>query len=202
MRAQKHTREVRTGTLENCGSLTFCNPPDHIASFICKLTDIRELPLWIWKKPVSAAQRVPLTNDTWLCCSAEQSETEWISESSLLTILRRERQQTFNRTTQTSSLPFFLSSRIPIHKTSTVLQLDFNYSHFDSVHFPHDFLPQAPYLMLCVCNMSGSVVLSEATKLPTGMFSILVTVKGSGKKTGPSLMSRTVTWTVAVELGP
>lgn len=56
--------------------------------------------------------------------------------------------------------------------------------------------------MLCLCNMSGSVALSEATKLPTGMFSILVTVRGSGKKTGPSLMSSTLMWTVAVELGP
>lgn len=63
-------------------------------------------------------------------------------------------------------------------------------------------LVKAPYLMLCICNISGSVALSEATKLPTGMFSILVTVRGSGKKTGPSLKSRTVTSTVAVELGP
>lgn len=66
----------------------------------------------------------------------------------------------------------------------------------------HMLLPRVPYLTLCICNISGSVALSEATKLPTGMFSILVTVRGSGKKTGPSLMSRTVTWTVAVELEP
>lgn len=67
---------------------------------------------------------------------------------------------------------------------------DFNKSHFDS------------YLMLCLCNISGSVALSDATKLPTGTFSIRVTIRGSGKKTGPSLMSSTAMWTVAVELGP
>lgn len=48
--------------------------------------------------------------------------------------------------------------------------------------------------------MSGSVALSEATKLPTGMFSIIVTMRGSGKNTGPSFMSNTVTCTVAVEV--
>lgn len=58
------------------------------------------------------------------------------------------------------------------------------------------------YLILCFSNISGSVALSDATKLPTGMFSILVTIRGSGKNTGPSLMSSTLTWTVAVELGP
>ncbi|TNN85028.1 hypothetical protein EYF80_004682 [Liparis tanakae] len=63
-------------------------------------------------------------------------------------------------------------------------------------------LSPPPYLMLWICKVSGSVALSEATKLPKGMFSILVTSRGSGKKTGPSLMSSTVTWTVAVELGP
>ena len=113
------------------------------------------------------------------------------SESSLLTTLSNELQQTtFNHTTQTSSLPCFLSSHFRIQNTNTILQFNFNYSHYDS------------YLMLCICNISGSVALSEATKLPTGMFSILLTVRGSGKKTGPSLTSRTVTWTVAVELGP
>lgn len=66
----------------------------------------------------------------------------------------------------------------------------------------HVLLAAASYLTLCICSMSGSVALSEATKLPKGIFSIRMTVRGSGKKTGPSLMSRTVTWTVAVELGP
>lgn len=56
--------------------------------------------------------------------------------------------------------------------------------------------------MLCICSMSGSVALSRATEVPTGIFSILVTIRGSGKKTGPSFISRMVTWTVAVELGP
>lgn len=65
----------------------------------------------------------------------------------------------------------------------------------------HGFLPHA-YLMLWICRISGSVALSEATKLPIGMFSILLTISGSGKKTGPSLTSRTAMWTVAVELGP
>lgn len=52
---------------------------------IWKLTDISELPLW--EKTLSASQRVPLANHTWLCCSAEQSETKWISDSLLPTIL-------------------------------------------------------------------------------------------------------------------
>lgn len=94
---------------------------------------------------------------------------------------------------------FIFVSTIALHKHlffyhSTHIFLkdehSFGQSHSDS------------YLMLCFWRMSGSVALREATELPTGMFSILVTIRGSGKKTGPSLTSRTEMWTVVVELGP
>lgn len=75
-------------------------------------------------------------------------------------------------------------------------------SLFDFVALLPQKCLKTAYLILCFSNISGSVALSDATKLPTGMFSILVTIRGSGKNTGPSLMSSTLTWTVAVELGP
>lgn len=143
------------------------------------------------------------------CCSKSPIRKKYLilllnrteSESSLLMILSSELQQmTFNHI---NSLPFFLSSCLFFytrHKYSFVSRFQLFSLGFLSLF--HVILPRAPYLMLCICNISGSVALSEATKLPTGMFSILVTVRGSGKKTGPSLMSRTVTWTEVVELGP
>lgn len=155
----------------------------------------------------ACANKVHIIRAVYCVCLRRQikrTKRERWEDRTYLAIQRWDRDSS-GRWSQMSLLTYYFPARSPrVHRLfyprwSTVCSC---VSFWLCCTFTTKVCLKTAYLILCFSNISGSVALSDATKLPTGMFSILVTIRGSGKNTGPSLMSSTLTWTVAVELGP